>query len=827
MDQEIRRASRTLRQQGAIIRKKAGRTSALYKTPGIKRWEWKAGPMEIKSDGFKAEIREPVGADSYLGRKGAGKMASSTVPAKSENRRPAVQPTALNRSWISRTEPIGYASIFSMGIQKNRIKVPPGRSEIPCIRSQKVQIRSQSPRLHDPNRIRDGRHPVSKHRQKNSEALPYVTQGSPAITLMQRNMKRRKNQPGDGRPVVRNYRFHMAMGKEGVTLIRTQRLQSRPYTVKRRIRKKPERGSGRAAARQNPSQKSFRPESKNKETKKRNTGRSGILRIREAQSWNPVIFPHHGLRWKIPVQTGNRKAKEKAPDIRKPEKSIRKKKSATKRISSQAAWDSLDTKTKEKIARKAIRIEHRYGRRHTRTGRINRYMSYKLAASDSGENEKDRMDPTVKQLYGVYYGKRISRQNKRWNEKKYGRINRRINRMARAEARKQEAKKEAKKRRRLKAQTARFRETSSADRPKKYISAAKNVALGAVKAARTVIQAAVSGLGAICAPVIVLLLALVLILLILAAITGGIASTSPGGIDGTEIAAYAASFEGKIPYLLGAGREYSTLEEIVAAGGMSDCSAFTERVFRHFNAEIGSTTYQQQNAGTEVAGSLEPGDLLLFDNHLGGQQPGHVGIYMGDGKVIHEGGGNYTGNVKINDLSAFTVMSVRRIAVTASDADFSGENVRDICYHFFTSQGFSMAATCGILGNIQWESGFQPGILEQGGADSGHGLCQWGDAKTGGRFYELETFAAQQGTAWTDVPTQLLFVIYELNGSVSTYFNLYAGGVEAYKNMADPAEAALVWLKCYEMCGPYDAEMANESSRVASAWEFYNLYGGG
>ena len=135
--------------------------------------------------------------------------------------------------------------------------------------------------------------------------------------------------------------------------------------------------------------------------------------------------------------------------------------------------------------------------------------------------------------------------------------------------------------------------------------------------------------------------------------------------SGNDVVSYATSFVGKIPYLFGAGREYGTLEEIVAVGGMADCSAFTERVFRHFGAEIGSTTYTQMYAGTEIGSAdMAAGDLLLFNNHSSGAQPGHVGIYIGDGQVVHEGGGNYTGNVKISPLSSFDVMYIRRITVS-------------------------------------------------------------------------------------------------------------------------------------------------------------------
>lgn len=145
-----------------------------------------------------------------------------------------------------------------------------------------------------------------------------------------------------------------------------------------------------------------------------------------------------------------------------------------------------------------------------------------------------------------------------------------------------------------------------------------------------------------------------------------------------DVASYATSFVGKIPYYYGGGRNYTTLEDIVAANGMCDCSAFTERVFRHFGIEIGTTTYEQVNAGTKIdLADVKSGDLLLFNNHSSGAQPGHVGIYIGDGKVVHEGGGNYSGNVKIGALSSFDVMYVRRINVSISSTQFPQYSLSD------------------------------------------------------------------------------------------------------------------------------------------------------
>lgn len=61
-----------------------------------------------------------------------------------------------------------------------------------------------------------------------------------------------------------------------------------------------------------------------------------------------------------------------------------------------------------------------------------------------------------------------------------------------------------------------------------------------------------------------------------------------------------------------------------------DCSGFTSYVYRNAaGVDIGRTTYSQINAGREVSRSeLQPGDLVF-------PHEGHVGIYVGNGQMIH------------------------------------------------------------------------------------------------------------------------------------------------------------------------------------------------
>lgn len=61
-----------------------------------------------------------------------------------------------------------------------------------------------------------------------------------------------------------------------------------------------------------------------------------------------------------------------------------------------------------------------------------------------------------------------------------------------------------------------------------------------------------------------------------------------------------------------------------------DCSGFTQYVYENAaGVDISRTTYSQINEGQAVSqGELQPGDLVFT-------HPGHVGIYVGNGQMIH------------------------------------------------------------------------------------------------------------------------------------------------------------------------------------------------
>lgn len=93
---------------------------------------------------------------------------------------------------------------------------------------------------------------------------------------------------------------------------------------------------------------------------------------------------------------------------------------------------------------------------------------------------------------------------------------------------------------------------------------------------------------------------------------------------GEEIVEYAKKYLG-YNYVLGGSTPKSGF----------DCSGLTYYVYKQFGYPLSRTSTAQAKNGKEVAKSdLKPGDLLIFKNQAL-TKIGHVGIYIGDNKMIH------------------------------------------------------------------------------------------------------------------------------------------------------------------------------------------------
>ncbi|WP_410769334.1 C40 family peptidase [Fontibacillus sp. BL9] len=100
-----------------------------------------------------------------------------------------------------------------------------------------------------------------------------------------------------------------------------------------------------------------------------------------------------------------------------------------------------------------------------------------------------------------------------------------------------------------------------------------------------------------------------------------------------ELISFAKQFLGT-PYDFGA----STYEQ----SKKFDCSSFTRHVFKRFGISLPRLARDQAKVGTSVErSSLQTGDLIFFTvpgRFENDKIPGHVGIYIGDGKFIHTWG---------------------------------------------------------------------------------------------------------------------------------------------------------------------------------------------
>jgi hypothetical protein len=197
-------------------------------------------------------------------------------------------------------------------------------------------------------------------------------------------------------------------------------------------------------------------------------------------------------------------------------------------------------------------------------------------------------------------------------------------------------------------------------------------------------------------------------------VSGGTASES-------SVVAEASRYIG-VPYLWGGTDPSKGL----------DCSGFTQLVFGNLGIDLPRVSAQQATAGRPVASLAQarPGDLVFFDNSSSRAGIDHVGIYVGNGKMV--AAPQPGESVKLQDVGKPTV--IRRVlpAETAiMPAASGGSALAGVPYADLFSRAASRhGVDASLLAAVaQQESGFNSSAVSPAGAQ---GLMQFMPATAAG-----------------------------------------------------------------------------------------------
>lgn len=119
-------------------------------------------------------------------------------------------------------------------------------------------------------------------------------------------------------------------------------------------------------------------------------------------------------------------------------------------------------------------------------------------------------------------------------------------------------------------------------------------------------------------------------------------AASSGSESGKAVIDYALQFVGN-PYVYGGS----------SLTNGTDCSGFVMSVYSNFGVSLPHSSTALRSQGYDVGGvaNAQPGDIICYS--------GHVGLYIGDGKIVHASTSK-TGII-VSNVSYRNVLSVRRI----------------------------------------------------------------------------------------------------------------------------------------------------------------------
>ena len=175
---------------------------------------------------------------------------------------------------------------------------------------------------------------------------------------------------------------------------------------------------------------------------------------------------------------------------------------------------------------------------------------------------------------------------------------------------------------------------------------------------------------------------------------------------------------------------------------------------------------------------------------------------------------NYVTQITGFDIDDFNVTSETGNAISYEDlftTDGSAEANAQVIWNFLKYKGLSDAAAAGVLGNIQAESSFNPGVTEKG-TGIGYGLIQW----SFGRRTNLEAAAAAKGVDPSNLQFQLEYLWEESLDPNSSYGKkLQSNG---FYSTTSPSKAAELFHDIVEKSADSDERVRNRRCQPAEEW---------
>jgi len=123
---------------------------------------------------------------------------------------------------------------------------------------------------------------------------------------------------------------------------------------------------------------------------------------------------------------------------------------------------------------------------------------------------------------------------------------------------------------------------------------------------------------------------------------GGKTYASPSGSTGSDVVKFAMQFVGN-PYVYGG----------TSLTNGADCSGFVMSVYNNFGVSLPHSSAADRSVGATVNGleNAQPGDIICYS--------GHVGIYAGNGQIVHASTSK-TGII-VSNANYRSILSIRRI----------------------------------------------------------------------------------------------------------------------------------------------------------------------